>query len=65
MTAHLPPLIELRLFALISLQFCPKMKKIGNLLSWAVSEAEYNEFVNVAEESGHDIEIMNKKMVMR
>ena len=41
------------------------MKKIGNLLSWSVSENEYNELVSMAEENGYDIDIMYKKMIMR
>ena len=41
------------------------MSKIGNLLSWSVSESEHNELISMAEENGYDIDIMYKKMIMR
>jgi hypothetical protein len=41
------------------------MKKIGNLLTWSVSETEHNELVSMAETHGYDLEIMYKKMMMR
>ena len=46
-------------------QFCPNLRKIGNLLSWNVSEQEVEELVSMAVENRYDIEIMYKKMIMR
>ena len=46
-------------------QFCPNLRKIGNLLSWNVSEQEVEELVSMAAENRYDIEIMYKKMIMR
>jgi Mn-dependent DtxR family transcriptional regulator len=46
-------------------QFCPHVRKIGNLLSWNVSEMEYEELLSMSAENSYDIEIMFKKMIMR
>ncbi len=55
----------MNLLQLLLFQFCPNLRKIGNLLSWTVSEQEVEEMVSMAVENCYDIEIMYKKMIMR
>ena len=49
------------------IDFCHHLRKLGNLLSWTLEDEVIllNDFLEEVSESNFDIEILNKKMVMR
>ena len=64
----LPNILNLNMSTLyFIIDFCPAMKKLGNLLSWSLEDEVIllNDFMEEISDCNFDIEILNKKMLMR
>ena len=47
------------------MDWCPNLRKLGNLLSWNVDKADVLEVEQIISEMNYDLELVNKKMTMR
>ena len=64
----LPNILNLNMNTLyFVIDYCPLLKKLGNLLSWSLEEDAVllNDFLEEVSESNFEIELLNQKMVMR
>ncbi|HIE83057.1 MAG TPA: hypothetical protein EYQ00_04060 [Dehalococcoidia bacterium] len=50
--------------AYFALEFCPKLKRLGNLLSWQITAEEYEVLKRELESQNYDIDLMYRRMVI-
>ena len=62
----LPGILKLTINTVHALmQLCPKLRKLGNILSWDVTQEDVIEVESIVLDLNYDLEIVNRKMTMR
>ena len=62
----LPGILKLTINTVHALMhLCPRLRKLGNILSWDVTQEDVIEVESIVMDMNYDLEIVNRKMTMR